>query len=519
MSISILKHKRAHLEGSVTLYRSLLSPIRRLPREILTLVFFFLCGESDEWLDSFRQKLLAFKLSWVCASWRELALTTPTIWGNVVFDLDKNFFKQQTDSAEEEEEEEESIKPAESFIRLYLQRSSQVPLDLVLWRVGANVRHGVDRHAILDGMLRPASHRWRSLVLRDCRNGETLWSQITDLTSLEYLRVTIEDLMLALDASPALRQTPRLRSLQLSLESRSEVPISTAPLQAFPWAQLITLKLTSMDSPRYFNVLRGCVHLTKLELIMYTYDYSLSHDDPPSDDGTDVVTLDHLNDLKFGTEDFGYELRPLLVEGFSRMTTPALKHLTISCSKPDMEWSSDPECIDHKSYTCWPLDVFSKFAQRSGCTLTSLCIDSPITASECLSLLRIFPDLRELDIREPFSSPRGPDFPWKTITDDFLKGLRTTHTTDSLFKDRTTIPWVPRLLHLSLHVTKPTFRPGTLNEMVRSRWIPDPAFSSEIGVACLRSIKLIGDERAAEEPSPYNSLMKLEKFGLRVEIF
>ncbi|THU78880.1 hypothetical protein K435DRAFT_786049 [Dendrothele bispora CBS 962.96] len=55
--------------------------------------------------------------------------------------------------------------------------------------------------------------------------------------------------------------------------------------------------------------------------------------------------------------------------------------------------------------------------------------------------------------------------------------------------------------------------------MVRSRWIPDPALSSDIGIACLRSIKLIGDERAAEEPLVYKSLMELEKFGLRVEIF
>ncbi|THU86352.1 hypothetical protein K435DRAFT_868364 [Dendrothele bispora CBS 962.96] len=158
---------------------------------------------------------------------------------------------------------------------------------------------------------------------------------------------------------------------------------------------------------------------------------------------------------------------------------------------------------------------------RSGFMLTSLCIDSPITPSECLSLLRLFPDLRELEIREPSSDPEfeGLDFPWKIITDGFLNGLRTSYSTDSLFKNRTTIPCIPRLLHLSLHVTKPTFEPETLDEMVRSRWIPDPAFSSEIGIDCLRSIKLIGDERATEEPLVYKSLMELENFGLRVEIF
>ncbi|THU82811.1 hypothetical protein K435DRAFT_690819, partial [Dendrothele bispora CBS 962.96] len=38
-AISVLKHKRRRLEGHVAKYRSLLSPIRRLPPEILGLLF------------------------------------------------------------------------------------------------------------------------------------------------------------------------------------------------------------------------------------------------------------------------------------------------------------------------------------------------------------------------------------------------------------------------------------------------------------------------------------------------
>ncbi|THU75287.1 hypothetical protein K435DRAFT_619767, partial [Dendrothele bispora CBS 962.96] len=77
-AISVLKYKRARLEGHITTCRSLLSPVRRLPWEILTLVFLFLCGEP-RWGDA---SLIppAFQLSQVCASWRELALNTPTIW-------------------------------------------------------------------------------------------------------------------------------------------------------------------------------------------------------------------------------------------------------------------------------------------------------------------------------------------------------------------------------------------------------------------------------------------------------
>ncbi|THU78911.1 hypothetical protein K435DRAFT_737257, partial [Dendrothele bispora CBS 962.96] len=39
VAISVLKHKRRRLEGHVAKYRSLLSPIHRLPPEILGLVF------------------------------------------------------------------------------------------------------------------------------------------------------------------------------------------------------------------------------------------------------------------------------------------------------------------------------------------------------------------------------------------------------------------------------------------------------------------------------------------------
>ncbi|THU92110.1 hypothetical protein K435DRAFT_216885 [Dendrothele bispora CBS 962.96] len=44
-TISALKHKRTHLERYLANCRSLLSPIRRLPLEILTLVFLYLCRE------------------------------------------------------------------------------------------------------------------------------------------------------------------------------------------------------------------------------------------------------------------------------------------------------------------------------------------------------------------------------------------------------------------------------------------------------------------------------------------
>ncbi|THU78882.1 hypothetical protein K435DRAFT_786050 [Dendrothele bispora CBS 962.96] len=238
------------------------------------------------------------------------------------------------------------------------------------------------------------------------------------------------------------------------------------------------------------------------ELVVSNIDWSRSAEAAP-------VTLGRLDNLTYKD----YYRTPASTcpssEFFSRVTAPVLKHLTIS------------RLYNNKSESSRPLDVIAEFMTRSSCSLSSFSISrTPITDFECLSLLRLFPDLRELEIKEPASL--GAFFS-DIITDEFLNGLHTTCLTSSLFQDKSNLPCIPKLQHLSLCVNRSRpapFTPETLIDMVRSRWIPDAAYSSEVGIACLRSIKLIGDRRAAEETpgSGYKSLRGLEKSGLRVEI-
>ncbi|THU82812.1 hypothetical protein K435DRAFT_971825 [Dendrothele bispora CBS 962.96] len=336
-AISVLKHKRRRLEGHVAKYRSLLSPIRRLPPEILGLVFLLCCQESRSYFDLCDGDITlpAVVLSQVCTSWRQVASKTSSIWSHLHFELGwlddrPNHLKQKFI---------EQILP---LINLYFERSSQVSLDL-----GLRLRSFMGNHDLesILKMITSTSHRWNSLYVWGESDSETkvFWSQITELSRLEYFETDFETLAWLLGISQNLR-AHRLRWLYLE-DNFPELHITI--ITAVPLAQITTLSLSTIGSRKVFEILRRCINLS--ELVM-----------------------------------------------------------------SDIRW---------------------------------------------------------------------------------------THS------------------HLSLHVTKPTFRPETLNKMVRSRWIPDPTFSSEIGVACLRSIKLIGDERAAKKPSLYNSLMELEKFGLRVEIF
>ncbi|THU78155.1 hypothetical protein K435DRAFT_786373 [Dendrothele bispora CBS 962.96] len=144
--------------------------------------------------------------------------------------------------------------------------------------------------------------------------------------------------------------------------------------------------------------------------------------------------------------------------------------------------------------------------------LSSLHINQfPITVLGLLAVLKRLPCLSELEITEPGESEE------QLISDDLPYGLCLGRITGPSGEQ----PCVPRLLNFCLNLAyrrKPVFRIETLNEMVRSRWIPDPACASALGVACLRSIKVVGDKRMGEEALGYELLRELEKLGLQVEI-
>ncbi|THU78887.1 hypothetical protein K435DRAFT_769054 [Dendrothele bispora CBS 962.96] len=233
-AISVLKRKREHLEGYVVKCRSLLSPIRRLPPEILSLIFLFRCRESGNniSLHQYNMTLPSIVLSQVCAGWRIVALDTSAIWSNLSFD-----FYQEPDLT--------CLNPSllRSLIHLYLERSSQAPLDLSLFFIDHFDRDSDLGYAIFKTMLTPTSHRWRSLDLQYYyieEDIEAIWSQITDLSGLEHLKIYGEPLELLLRHASAFHQvTPRLQCLDLKLRS------SPLDLSGTPWAQITTLRLSS----------------------------------------------------------------------------------------------------------------------------------------------------------------------------------------------------------------------------------------------------------------------------------
>ncbi|KAH6912394.1 hypothetical protein BKA70DRAFT_1267357 [Coprinopsis sp. MPI-PUGE-AT-0042] len=78
------KEEQRHLQQEYTTCASIKSPIRRLPPEILGLVFGFSVGAVP-----FDKYIHVAHLRGVCSSWRQAAMTTPGLWTGLTIDLDK----------------------------------------------------------------------------------------------------------------------------------------------------------------------------------------------------------------------------------------------------------------------------------------------------------------------------------------------------------------------------------------------------------------------------------------------
>ncbi|THV04340.1 hypothetical protein K435DRAFT_584994, partial [Dendrothele bispora CBS 962.96] len=82
-ALSLIEHKRQFLQEYVYKHRSLLAPVRRLPPEILSLIFLAHISQSGNTLaygDFQYGEMSSLVLSQVSIGWRRLALDLPRLW-------------------------------------------------------------------------------------------------------------------------------------------------------------------------------------------------------------------------------------------------------------------------------------------------------------------------------------------------------------------------------------------------------------------------------------------------------
>ncbi|KAJ7269763.1 hypothetical protein C8J57DRAFT_1323259 [Mycena rebaudengoi] len=108
--IATLTLERDDVDNQIHGYDGALSFLRRLPMELLSLIFSF-CTLHD--------KETVWTLSQVCNRWREVLITQPLFWVDVAVDLDRLHTDVDADS--------------EFRLRTQLQRSGQLPLNISLF--------------------------------------------------------------------------------------------------------------------------------------------------------------------------------------------------------------------------------------------------------------------------------------------------------------------------------------------------------------------------------------------------
>ncbi|KAJ8095179.1 hypothetical protein PM082_010401 [Marasmius tenuissimus] len=194
-----------------------------------------------------------------------------------------------------------------------------------------------------------------------------------------------------------------------------------------------------------------------------------------------------------------------LDEQLHHPTLPSLEALTIS---------SCPSWRSSRVRLGWEDSVAEKFLTRSGCSITSLCLQSlPITDTQTLSLLKLIPTLNSLKIEEPNLLEANPN---KIITSIFFRHFVVDQESYRIGTPGTT--FLPLLTEITLKVKGQGLAEKDFLDAVTSRWVPDAARARDIGVECLRFVDVTVVGNGGDSDSTLESLRCFHDAGLRLNV-
>ncbi|KZP24624.1 hypothetical protein FIBSPDRAFT_929810 [Athelia psychrophila] len=338
----LLQLKRDALQKYAYTHLALLSPIRRVPPEILVDIFsyFFPDDDDDATAGARRNRMLP---SHICERWRNLSLSTPSFWANVCIIADEADISRKLECAQ-----------------CWLARSGSCPLTVNISTTPQYLQYlGPQWKPLLDIFL-PFCRKWRhaSIILNETSDLSAIKNNLPMLESLKILHLTRD--------SP-FEFAPKLYSL---MTSAFDILMNA---NALPWNQLTVLSIT-VDSVQQFlavmqklpNVVSHTVQLFSLSpRVEEPFEY------PP-------IRLEHLESLNMTVEP------DIHITGFHEcLDLPALKHYAY---------------IEQELDTRWSLSSFLSLISRSSCALQSIDIyvASAARQNNLALLLAQTPDLESL---------------------------------------------------------------------------------------------------------------------------
>ncbi|KAK7007929.1 F-box domain-containing protein [Favolaschia claudopus] len=340
-----LQHMRAREYGLITSLKLVISPIRKLPDELLATIF-------DDAVCTLQS---AVRLSHVCKHWRLLAHRTPALWTPP---LPPRLLKRTSQSVQYIQ-----------ITKAYLERSMPHPISLCLNCTSRDVKIP---SALADVLLVGAS-RWVYLEVQDHPSVLQALAKLRP-DALKMLRTVAlrGDSVTETAAVTVFLCAPLLREVTLQVANTTKFPM--------PWAQLTELDLWEDSFPIWLNILLQCTNLVHAKI----YPSRGTEEDETTDNFTIPVTLPFLETLHlfFPTRNVG--------SCFGRLALPKLRKLQMSLDVDDGEWSAATSA------------VFSQFQDRSPniehfaitlCDLSpdalhSILLHSPNLADLCLECCR-----------------------------------------------------------------------------------------------------------------------------------
>ncbi|KAK7037823.1 hypothetical protein VNI00_010784 [Paramarasmius palmivorus] len=471
-AIMALESRRNNLKNMVEKYRSLLSPIHRLPQELLATIFTYCCQRNELVPDDAPP---AIALGMVCGRWRELLLSAPSLWTS--FSIDFSEWDADSDLLGR-------------LVRIFVLRSRNLPLEL--WLEMSTITISPETTAIVH-TLGETSPRWRFLQL-------SITTSRARALGLDRIRGNLP-LLESLDLEVWVHNDPGFRAFNLfnncpSLHSVSlYCQYDVYEHFGFPWSQIRSLQFRDTDSNEALSQMSLCSNLHSAELLCIG--------DTPHYERH--IVDNNLRDL------FVMVNRPEDVSAvYGALTLPRLSSMRLEGTNPR------ENAVRRSEWARWDERPLQDFMLRSSCPLTSLSLKwLKITDKQTISLLQLLPSLQSLTIEEYHQFRIIRDSDNRIITSALLDKFAIDYT---VLSSPSTPRFLPHLTDLTLAMHPDTENRQALLNAVATRWLPDQEFAVEIGVDCLRSLKL---ELIEPEDADYESFGYLQCFrdvGMRTSI-
>jgi hypothetical protein len=475
--IFALEGRKKKLEGYVTSMRQLLSPIRKLPLDILGSIFqaansAAVIGDGNS--DSVPAKLL----TGVCSYWRTLALGMPSLWSNIQLNVDFEREQQQTNLL---------------MTILMLSRTSPLILSIKCDPKGYfGYAHGNERrHTAIDKLLEESS-RWQEVSF--CVHYELLVAifrnfrgKFQSLKSLQLLCLSCS----ATNSSLSVFETaPRLSQLVL-------LPLSL--LIPMPYNQIT--HTTLMGEPARFGevleIIRRCANLTDIT-IAYSRPTVLSLPTAIIRPLPDRIFQSNIQSFMIYFEkSLTQDDLALFERVMSCIELPLLNTIAVS--------SADQTPQTLRSSWGIVIDTFRSLLSRSQCHITKLTImNLPIDSSHFLSLLSCLSQLEELELHY--------DTSWQILSDAVVSQLRV--------DEVSTLPQavlLPRLRNIIFTIASNYLSDGVLFDMIASRSDPFDEEGEDSVVVRLNVVRVCVKDRRIRE-DVIDSYGYLVSMGLSVTL-